>query len=267
MPEILWNRMTARSLRERAAQGAPVLLPVGATEQHGPHLPTGVDDLLSAEACRRVAALLTAQGQPVVVAPSVWCGLSDHHIEFGGTFSLSLPTYHALLRDLCRSIITAGFSRILIVNGHAGNMMALNAISTELFRELSVPIAVTSYFAAAQERTAEILETQDTLMHACEGETSMVMAVAPDLVDRSELGQAHGPRITLPSDPHNVFQIPRSFAQITSSGMAGDARSATATKGEAILDASAQAIADWLLKWISAEQPGKLDGMRRSLRQ
>jgi creatinine amidohydrolase len=255
MPEVLWNRMTAPSLRGKAAQGALVLLPVGATEQHGPHLPTGVDDLLSAEASRRAAALLTAQGQPVVVAPSVWCGLSDHHVPFGGTFSLTLPTYHALLRDLCRSILTAGFGKILIVNGHAGNVMALNAISTELLRELSAPIAVISYFTAGRQRTAEILETQDTLMHACEGETSMVMAVAPDLVDHDRLGEAHGPTITLPCDPRNVVHVPRSFADITVSGVAGDARTATPAKGEAILDACAQVIADQALQWVGRDRP------------
>ncbi|GAA2157841.1 creatininase family protein [Actinomadura napierensis] len=65
--------------------GAPVLLPVGVTEQHGLHLPTGVDDFLAAEVCRRTAVLMAERGRPVVVAPSVWCGLSEHHMGFGGT--------------------------------------------------------------------------------------------------------------------------------------------------------------------------------------
>lgn len=154
MPEIFWNRMTAPALRELAAQDAAVLLPVGSTEQHGPHLPTGVDDFLSTEACRRAAAIMVAQGRPVVVAPSLWCGLADHHVEFGGTFTLTLATYQALLRDVCRSLLTAGFRKILIVNGHGGNVTALNAISSEISRELSAPIAVTSYFVAGQARIA-----------------------------------------------------------------------------------------------------------------
>ncbi|ARP73555.1 creatininase [Streptomyces pluripotens] len=249
MPEDLWNRMTAPELRARAAQGAPVLLPVGSTEQHGPHLPTGVDDFLSAEACRRAAAIMADHERPVVVAPSLWCGLSDHHLAFGGTFTLTLRTYHALLRDLCRSIITAGFGKILIVNGHGGNITALNAISNELTRELSTPIAVTSYFLAGLERTAEILETQPTLMHACEGETSMIMAIAPDLVDRSRLAEATGPHIALQSDASHTFHVSRPFKEVTCSGVAGDARAATPEKGEAILDTCARAIAEWLLKW------------------
>ncbi|MGW4774239.1 creatininase family protein [Nocardia sp. NPDC004278] len=247
MSEIHWNRMTAPTLRQRAAQGAPVLLPVGSTEQHGPHLPTGVDDFLSAEACRRAAAIMVANNRPVVVAPSLWCGLAQHHMEFGGTFTLTLATYHLLLRDLCQSVLTAGFTKILVVNGHGGNVTALNALSNELSEELSATIAVTSYFTAAQTRTAEVLDTQDTLMHACEGETSMMMAIAPELVDLTQLPNATGPDIVLQSAPDRIVYTPRSFKHVTPSGVAGDARAATAQKGEAILDASAQAIAEWLM--------------------
>src|SRR5580704_7130606 len=112
MTEILWNRMTAEALRDRAAEGAIVLLPVASTEQHGPHLATGVDDYLCGEACRRAAALVVKE-RPVVVAPTLWCGLAEHHVAFGGTFTLSLSTYYALLRDLCQSILRAGFEKIL----------------------------------------------------------------------------------------------------------------------------------------------------------
>ena len=98
--------------------------------------------------CRRAARLL-APGMPAVVAPTVWCGLADHHVSFGGTFSLSLATYHALLRDLCRSILKAGFGRIVLVNGHAGNIAGLAAVSAELTRELEMPVATATYFMVA----------------------------------------------------------------------------------------------------------------------
>jgi hypothetical protein len=106
MTEIAWNQLSAAALRGLAERNAVVLLPVASTEQHGPHLPTGVDDFLCSAVCRRTATLL-ADDTPAVVAPTVWCGLADHHTAFGGTFTLSLATYHALLRDLCRSILAA----------------------------------------------------------------------------------------------------------------------------------------------------------------
>ena len=247
MTELLWNRMTAETLRERAAEGAIVLLPVASTEQHGPHLATGVDDYLCSEACRRAAALI-AKERPVVVAPTVWCGLAEHHIAFGGTFTLTLQTYYALLRDLCQSILRAGFRHILIVNGHGGNVTALNAFTTELTRELGAPIATTTYVMTGVEGTKAILEDQDGIMHACEGETSMMMALKPDLVDRSRLEEAHGPNLGVGAALSRPIHAWKSFKDLTPSGVVGDARRATPQKGEAILDACAAGIAERLLK-------------------
>ncbi|MGW5652695.1 creatininase family protein [Streptomyces humi] len=247
MSEVLWNRLTAVELRALAARDAVVLLPVGATEQHGPHLPTGVDDLLAAEVCHR-AALLATEHTGVVVAPSIATGLSEHHMAFGGTLSISLPTLHALLRDLCRSMIRAGFSRILIVNGHGGNMTALNALTTELTAELSTPIAFASYFGVGREVVRETLETQDGLMHACEGETSMMMAAYPELIRGEHLGEAHGPRITLPAESTEPVYMAVPFDRITPTGVAGDARVASPEKGERMLSGCASALAEIILK-------------------
>ncbi|MFC8715213.1 creatininase family protein [Streptomyces sp. NPDC057197] len=255
MSEIHWNRMTAAQLRELAAEDAVVLLPVGSTEQHGPHLPTGVDDLLAAEVCRRTAHLAAAHTR-VVVAPSLWAGLAEHHVAFGGTFTLSLPTYHALLRDLCRSVLRAGFSRILIVNGHGGNMSALNALTNELTVELGTPIAFANYFGAGRDVVRDTLETQDGLMHACEGETSMMMAAHPELVRTEHLDAALGPAIQLPAESTEPVYRFVSFDRITESGAAGDARTASAEKGERMLAGCAAALADAIARdpWAAAPE-------------
>jgi creatinine amidohydrolase len=153
MTEVLWNRMTAEELRQKAKEDAIVLLPVASTEQHGPHLTTGVDTFLGGEGCRRVATIV-ARSRPIVVAPVVWMGLAEHHVAFGGTFTLSLATYHHLLRDLCNSILRAGFKKILIVNSHGGNIAALNALTTDLALELDAPIATTTFYNLASEKGA-----------------------------------------------------------------------------------------------------------------
>jgi creatinine amidohydrolase len=242
MTEIAWNRLSAEALRALAARDAIVLLPVASTEQHGPHLPTGVDDFLCSEVCRRVAAEL-APDVPIVVAPTVWFGLADHHLPFGGTFSLSLATYYAVLRDLCRAILGAGFRRIVIVNGHGGNMQALAAFTGELTRELNAPIAMTTYFMEAPADMERILEDQKGVMHACEAETSMMMAIHPELVNRPRLADAHGPNLDLTTSLIPSLKVFRTFAELTASGVAGDARKASAAKGEALLAACAAAIA------------------------
>jgi len=242
MTENAWNRLSAEALRGLAAQDAIVLLPVASTEQHGPHLPTGVDDVLCSEVCRRVAAEL-APDCPVVAAPTVWCGLADHHTAFGGTFTLSLATYYAVLRDLCRSILNAGFRRIVIVNGHGGNIQALGTFTGELTRELNAPIAATTYFMEGQAAMAKILEDQDGVMHACEAETSMMMAVQPGLVNAARFSEAHGPSFDIMGSLVPSLKRFHSFADLTASGVAGDARKANAAKGERLLVACATALA------------------------
>ncbi|WP_315837619.1 creatininase family protein [Bradyrhizobium prioriisuperbiae] len=245
MAEINWSRLNAQALRALAAQDAVVLLPVGSTEQHGPHLPTGVDDMLVTAVCRRTAQLLLSD-IPVVVAPTVWCGLADHHLSFGGTFSLSLQTYHALLRDLCRSILNAGFRKVVLVNGHAGNIAGLAAISADLTRELNVPIATVTYFMVAPNEIASLLEDQKGLMHACEAETSMMMVVAPELIDMARCSEAQGPSFDVAASLLPTLRRFIPFDEVTSSGVAGDARRSSSLKGEALLGACASALAESL---------------------
>ena len=249
---VLWRELTAAQLRDAAAAGALVLLPVASTEQHGPHLATGVDDVLCSDICRRVGEALVEGGKPAVVAPTLWCGLAEHHVAFGGSFTLTLPTYHALLRDLCRSILRAGFRHILIVNGHGGNMSALAALTVELTRELEAPIATTTYFFAAEQDFAAILEDQRAVLHACEAETSMMMVVRPDLVDEARLPEAYGQSAESPSAVlAPVLNRWRSFREMTETGVLGDARRSTPGKGERLI----HAVVDGMAKRLLAGEP------------
>lgn len=242
MTETRWNRLTAPELVDLAARGALVLVPVGATEQHGEHLPTGVDDFLAAEVCRR-AAELAAPEAPVVVTPSIWCGLSEQHMPFGGTITIRLNTLRMILRDVCRSVVRAGFRRVVIVNGHSGAVSALDAIVDDLTRDLDADLAVTSYYTVGRGAVAAALAEQEHLMHGCEGETSMALAVFPDLVHADKLGGAHGPPLpAFAREPSPVYRsVP--FGMVTTSGIAGDAREASADKGEEIIEGCARALA------------------------
>jgi creatinine amidohydrolase len=245
MIEVEWSRLTAAALNGRANAGALAFLPVASTEQHGPHLATGVDAFLCAEICRRAAVRLAARGMPAVVAPTLWAGLAEHHVAFGGSFTLAVSTYHALLRDLCRSILRAGFARIVVVNGHGGNVSALNALSEELTRELDAPVAFATYWLLAEAAFAAILEDQDGVLHACEAETSMMLAIAPDCVRTDRMGEAFGPMT--PSPTANPLLVWTSFKDVSPSGVMGDARRASADKGEKLLDIAARLLADKLI--------------------
>jgi len=248
MTEVLWNRMTAEELRQKANDDAIVLLPVASTEQHGPHLSTGVDTFLGGEGCARVA-MIVARSRPIVVAPVVWMGLAEHHMAFGGTFTLSLATYHSLLRDLCSSILRAGFTKILIVNSHGGNIAALNALTTDLAIELDAPIATTTFYNLANESAAyaDVLEDQKGVRHACEAETSMMLAAFADCVRKDRIADAFGPMGNMTLGVPPALNLWRSFKELTPGGVLGDARKATAAKGEKLFDIAAELLAARLI--------------------
>ena len=98
---VLWRELTAEDLRAKAAANAIVVLPVASMEQHGPHLPVGVDTILCEGVCK-LGAEIAAQDVPVVVAPTLWCGMAEHHMAFGGTFTfefqLTVPCYSVFSR-------------------------------------------------------------------------------------------------------------------------------------------------------------------------
>jgi creatinine amidohydrolase len=254
--ELEWARLKASELRALAQRDAIVLVPVAAMEQHGPHLPVMVDSLLCAEVALRTARRV-AERQPIVVAPTVWSGLSEHHMPFGGTFTLDFATFFALLSCLCRSLVTHGFRRIFLLNGHGGNRFALRVVIDEISGELGAAMATATYWEPAAGLIARILERQPGVQHACEAETSMVMALRPELVDPARFAEAK-----FDEAPHMVTQrgghVWRSFPERTPTGVIGDPTAASAEKGERLLDAAAEAIAELLLDdscWVRRTPP------------
>jgi creatinine amidohydrolase len=237
---VMWKELTAAELRAKAEAGAVVLMPVGSMEQHGPHLPVGVDTFLSEGLCKAAAEALAPE-MPIVVAPTLWCGMAEHHMAYGGTFTLDIPTYRGVLSCLLQSLERHGFKRVLIVNGHGGNIAALAAFLPDFAREIpGLALRVTTPYEPAQKAIAPILEDQERVHHACEVETSMMMVVAPDTVRRDKLAEAHGPQHWTPQ-PAGVARYV-SFREATPSGVIGDARRASAEKGEKLVAAISDAI-------------------------
>jgi len=250
MEPVEWARMTAPELKEKAEAGALVVLPVASLEQHGPHLPTMVDTRLATEVSVRAARIL-ARTEPVVVLPCQWMGLSEHHFPFGGTISLDYATFHNVLRSICRSLRADGFRRLFIVNGHGGNTEPLAVSVRELAHEFGMAVVGGTYWLIAADVIGPLLATQRNVQHACEAETSMMMAAEPGLVHRGQLDAAA--RGTMA--PNEVagqastdgpgIQRFRSFAErAPGTGVKGDPRAATPEKGEALLDAVARKLAE-----------------------
>jgi creatinine amidohydrolase len=240
--EVEWARLTAHELRALAERDACVILPIASIEQHGPHLPVMTDTRIGREVAVR-AARLAWPTRPTVVTPVVWSGLSEHHMAFGGTLILGHATFRAVIRDLVLSLTRHGFRDVLISNSHGGNIVAMQGIADELATEIPATIVATTYVSEASLAFARLLEDQSGVQHACEAETSMMLALEPDLVDTSDLASLateRGPGFLHAGKASYRW---RPFQHMTANGVSGVPARASAAKGERLLDAAAEAIA------------------------
>jgi creatinine amidohydrolase len=240
----LWKELTAEDINALAKAGAAVLLPVASMEQHGPHLPVGVDTILCEGVCKAAADRIR-HDTPVIVAPTLWCGMAEHHMAFGGTFTFDIPTYRSVLIAFLQSIERAGFKRVAIVNGHGGNVSALNAFLPDLARHTSLDLIATTYFELALPLLGNILEDQKSVLHACELETSLMMVLAPGTVKHDRIAEAVGPNF---ANSRDVLMPPaqrfRSLKSFTPNGVIGDPRRASQAKGEALLEACSKTLGE-----------------------
>ena len=234
--EVRWERLTGPELKALAERDALPVLPIGSLEQHGPHLPVWTDSFIAHAMC--IAAAERATDIPAIVLPPLWTGLSEHHLPFGGTITLDHATLHAVLRCVVRSLQAQGFSRLLIVNGHGGNIDPLAVSVRELAHEFGMPVVVTTWPNVAPVEIAKALTTQGGIMHACEGETALWLALDASQVRMDKIEEAAGGNagVQAPAGYSRFY----SFAErAPRTGVKGDPRAATAEKGQAMLDAVA----------------------------
>jgi len=166
-----------------AAQDSLVVLPIGATEQHGPHLATGMD-FLTVESLARNAALLASKQIPIVVTPTLPFGSSHHHFVFGGTMSLTTETYFKVLFELVESLVTDGFTRIFLLNGHGGNHELAQLAARDIALKYPVRAAAGSYWNVAWKALvgADAHKGRNLPGHAGDFETSIMLSLRPELV-------------------------------------------------------------------------------------
>jgi creatinine amidohydrolase len=208
-----------------------VLIPIAALEQHGRHMPVFTDSLLLGEVLRRVQEKLHDR---VLFVPLMWLGNSEHHLDFPGSMSASPRVYLDLLRDMVENFVFHGFRRIVLLNGHGGNIIPAQQSMFELrqkYRQRSDLLLLSTTYWTLGGKPHEVDKSiqQQQMGHACEWETSMVLRIRPDLVgDLSPIQ---------PVEFGNAFS-PAHRAWITKDrtepGHIGDPRHATAQKGETI---------------------------------
>jgi creatinine amidohydrolase len=210
------------------------LIPVGATEQHGPNLALGTDYRVGHAFAQRIAE---RRHQRAIVVPPIPFGLSYHHMGFAGTVTLTPETFITVCVETARSLKRNGINHLLFVNGHNGNTAVLNVVTTKLQYEDGMRAATSFYFGQAADKVKQHAKTV-RYGHACEIETSVLMALTPDLVRRDALE----PGDMIPTERKFAFnnqayalQVPIPFHEQTKNGVFGDARLANAEIGEDIV--------------------------------
>jgi creatinine amidohydrolase len=213
---------------ERGRAGALCVLPVGSLEQHGEHLPVGTDSLLVEAVSLRAADLARAD---VIVAPTLWTGLSPHHVRLGPTVTLEPELLLELTRQIVRCL-RPWFREVVIVNGHGGNRGWLGALA------LAEECAFVNYWDLVEPSVLSELFAADlgSIGHAGQAETSAMLTVAPELVGTAS--PAFEP-ITRANDP---FLLP----DMGASGVLGDPAAASPGAGERFVGTVCRALAELL---------------------
>ncbi|MGM0371860.1 MAG: creatininase family protein [Halobacteriota archaeon] len=211
------------------------LLPVGSTEQHGPHDPMGTDFLAAETVASETAEKVE---QDVMVAPPVPVGISEEHRQFTGSLWVSPDTFRSYVREIAESLIHHGWNRIVLVNGHGGNVAALGEVAARLSRAEEAIVVPFTWFDAA--------DSTFDMGHAGPLETSFLLHAYPELVreDRLEAGAAQGSERW--GDWTCGQNLAHDTAEFTENGTVGDPTKATAAAGEHLLESATDRLAELL---------------------
>jgi creatinine amidohydrolase len=259
-PTVFLGEMTNPEVEIFLQSHHTVIVPTGATEQHGPHGPLLTDVLIPQEIARRVAPTVGS-----VVAPPLNYALSYPHVGFTGVVHIRIPTFMALVEDLCVAFAASGFKRIIFLNGHYDNTYAIAYACANAADKMAKGVKafpINYWDGLTAEEVAEFSGLKNGL-HANAAETSAVLAINPQLVDLERANAEFPPFPEYTVNTMSVhtaffFTSPGSVYWATRSGTWGDARHATAEIGERYLAAgvrSTLAVLDNIEKTFAAMPP------------
>lgn len=208
-------------------RGVLAVLPVGAVEQHGAHLPLLTDTVLSAGVARRIA-----EGLDAILLPPIAYGDAWNNEGFAGTLSIGPATLRAMVEDIGRGLHRLNVNGLIVINGHFGNREPIALAARTLHDSLFFPVLHLDY-PKLEALAGEICDSNPaapTFYHADEVETSMMLALAPQSVDMARAEPEY------PEFPETFGLEPMQLSEFNHTGVFGDPRPATSEKGEALLE-------------------------------
>jgi creatinine amidohydrolase len=244
--EMNWPTVAALS------KTTPIVIPIAALEQHGRHMPVFTDSLLLGEVVRRAHERLKDRA---LFTPLMWLGNSEHHLDFPGTMTASPRVYLDLLKDMVKNFVFHDFTRIVLLNGHGGNIVPMQQALFEVrqeFRSRSdlLLLAATYWTMGGKPHEVDRQLRQQQMGHACEWETSMMLRIRPDLVGK-DVSQVAA---VSPDQGFSAAYCAWITKDRSAEGHIGEPASATAEKGETLFQVFSNDVVVFL------EQVGKNDG-------
>lgn len=240
-----WNEKTAFNFD---LTNTLSLFCVGSTEQHSNYLPLGTDSIIG----ERLAEMAAQKAKSnVMMLPAQHIGYSPHHRAFPGYLTLSQDTMFRYLFEICGCILENGGKQIMLFNSHGGNQTCLQSVANEVGSKLGGHVVVVRYWDLIADRINNIRETkQGGMGHACELETSLMLYLCPDLVDRTRIderslasgGKWHHPDMFA----RNKIYTYKPFDEYSAQGNIGQPIYATQEKGKQIAEAVIQELAELL---------------------
>ena len=236
MKPIYWGEYTSFEMKKFIEKEPVVLVPVGAYEQHGPHLAMNTDTTIGESICKSIVG---KSAVPCTMLPPVWVGISEHHMEFSGSLTLQQSTMTALLWDILDSLGRNGIKNTLVVNSHGGNIVPLNEALTRISQKYEGTWALLTYWNLISKEIWDIRKSEyGGVSHACEMETSLLYYIDEDGVRKNRIPDSNNVKGSKWWSPEmfgsNKIAMYKPFSELTKDGHIGDPKLATKEAGETI---------------------------------
>jgi creatinine amidohydrolase len=239
---MLWHELTWREV-DALSKELPVVIPLAACEQHGHHLPVFVDTIQVTAIAERVERQMADQ---MLLLPTLWLGSSHHHKDFPGTISLRPLLYAQVIQEIARSVLEAGFRKIFFLNGHGGNRVpaadALGDLVATDNRADDAYLVLANWWEVGQDalRPEKLGLEQPVVSHACGFETSLMLALRPDLVQleriQDQVPVLQNDWFHSEDDSSKKVAVFRRFHRLSASGVLGRPQEASLEAGPSILE-------------------------------
>ncbi|GJM27443.1 MAG: creatinine amidohydrolase [Cyclobacteriaceae bacterium] len=246
---MIFSDLSYEIINKQAEGNISAVLPLGAIEQHGPHLAVSTDTSLVTRIASQAEKL---RPDKILLCPTLPFGSSHHHLQFGGTLSLSITTYTQVVVDLVESLVQNGFNRIILLNGHGGNIVpgkqALAVLNDKNDKTSTSNIVLATYWELAGDAfTKGSLMESPALSHACEYETSLLLHLFPEKVNmkKAERATRPDPNWYIPYEeesPYRGVSTHKPTQFISNNGSSGEPQLATTEKGKYLFDHAVQCL-------------------------